>query len=195
MDKRKLASFIINGLKGVNEITENIDFNKTNNQYIENQLTPEICSSFSNIKTNNNIEENFFNFLKNNEKKFQGLKIYLLVPAEEQYLKKHIDNYFENVHKKYNEDKMFYFYFQLVLMEKFLKQYNKTIPRNDLKETLRNILKNNCLRQKIVLSKCLGKLESDSVEVISEFSSKVDNGCKLERDDLEKCVFKNFTKK
>ncbi len=195
MDKKKLASFILNGLKGINEITENIDFVKTDQQFIENQLTTEICSSFSNIKNNRDIEENFFNFLKNNEKKFQGIKIVILVPPEEENLKKHIDKYFENVHKKYNEDKMFYFYFQLILMEKFLKQFNKNLPRNDLKQTLRNILKNDCLRQKIVLSKCLGKMESNSVEVMSEFGNKIDQGCKMEREDLEKCVFRSFTKK
>lgn len=80
-------------------------------------------------------------------------------------------------------------------MENFLKKYNKQIPRQDLKQYLKDILKNQCRREKIVLSKCLGNLENDAVEVMSEFGQKIDRGCKLERDSLEICVTKNFTKR
>ena len=191
----KLALFLIKGLKGINEITENIDFQKTTPEYINNQLKKNINNSFSQIKNSNNVEEDFFQFLKKNQKPLYNLKIFILYPQKEQRLNEHIDEYFKNVQTKHKEDKMFYFYFQLVLMEKFLKQFNKELPRNDLKLGLKEILSNQCKLEKIKMSKCLGTLENDSVEVMSEFGSKIDRKCKIERENLEGCVLSNFNRR
>lgn len=195
MSKSKLATFILNGLKAVNEITDNIDFKKTTKEHIEHQLPNNIDDKILEIKNSENVEEDFFNFLKKNEKSLYSVEVYVIVPSGKQTLKDHIDYYFRNVQKKYKEDKMFYFYFQLVLMEKFLNQMNKKIPRSDLKNSLRDILKNQCLREKKVMSKCLGSMNDDSVEVISEFGNKVNNACKLEREKLEGCILDNFSRR
>ena len=80
-------------------------------------------------------------------------------------------------------------------MEKFLNQFNKKVPRNYLKSSLKDILKNQCLREKKIMSKCLGKMEDDSVEVISEFGGKINRGCQLEREKLEGCLLENISKK
>lgn len=191
----KLALFLIKGLKGINEITENIDFQKTTPEYINNQLRKNINQSFTEIKNSNNVEEDFFQFLKKNEKPLHNLKIFILIPQKEQRLKDHVDDYFKNVQTKHKEDKMFYFYFQLVLMEKFLKQFNKELPRNDLKLGLKEILSNQCKIEKIKMSKCLGNLDNDSVEVMSEFGGKIDRKCKIERENLEGCILSNFNRK
>ena len=191
----KLALFLIKGLKGINEITENIDFQKTTPEYINNQLKKNINQSFSQIKNSDNVEEDFFQFLKKNQKPLYNLKIFILYPQKEQRLNEHIDEYFKNVQTKHKEDKMFYFYFQLVLMEKFLKQFNKELPRNDLKLGLKEILSNQCKLEKIKMSKCLGTLENDSVEVMSEFGSKIDRKCKIERENLEGCILSNFNRR
>ena len=65
--KRLLVDFLISGLKGINEITENIDFAKTSHQFLYNQLPEEINNSFIKISFNQNgehIDETFFGFLK-----------------------------------------------------------------------------------------------------------------------------------
>lgn len=183
-----MAKFIINGLNAINELTENIDMKKTNEKVIQEQLPDNIDTSLSEIRNNSNVADDFFQFLRKNEKPLQNIKIYLIFPEKQQTLKEHIDSYFSNIQKKYKEDKMFYFYFQLVLIEKFLKQYNKEIPRADLKMGLKEILKNDCRKHKLMLSKCLGNLPDDSVVVMSEFSNKINNGCAIERANLENCV-------
>jgi len=193
--ENKLATFIINGLKAVNEITENIDFKKTTEESIAEQLKASTNKSFMEINNNKDVDEDFFAFLKKNEKPLQNIKLYIIVPQKQQTLKDHIDQYFSEVQTKHKEDKMFYFYFQLVLMEKFLRQFNKRVPRNDLKEGLKMILANQCLREKKEMSKCLGTLENDSVEVMSEFGCKIDQKCKPQREKLERCIIGNFSKK
>lgn len=193
--ENKLASFIIKGLKAVNEITENIDFKKTNEELIEKQLKTNTNKQFTAIKNSEGVEEDFFQFLKKNDKPLQNIKIYVLFPAKEVSLKDHIQGYFKNIQKKYKEDKMFYFYFQLVLMESFLKQFNKTIPRNDLKTELKQILNNQCFMEKRSMSKCLGELDDDSVVVMSDFGCKIDGKCKPQRQMLEQCIIKNFNRR
>jgi len=193
--ENKLASFIIKGLKAVNEITENIDFKKTTVESIENQLKNNVNKQYLNIQDSRNLEEDFFSFMKKNEKPFQNIKIFIIYPAKQESLKDHIDEYFKNVQVKYKEDKMFYFYFQLILMEQFIKQFDKNLPRSELKVQLKEILKNQCLREKKTLSKCMCNLEDDSVLVMSEFGNKINQKCKIERDGLEQCIIRNINRK
>ena len=65
--------------------------------------------------------------------------------GEEETLRNHISKYFKDIHNKYNKDKMFFFYFQLVLMDIFLQTVGKTMNRQDLKIRLMEVLKNECL--------------------------------------------------
>lgn len=193
--ENKLAAFIIKGLKAVDEITGNIDFKKTTEEYIRSQLKNNVNASYSEIENTNNLQENFFSFLKKNEKSLHNIKIFILYPVKQESLKNHIESYFKNIQTRYKEDKMFYFYFQLILMENFMKQFNKKLTRNDLKLGLKEILKNQCRKEKIVFSKCLCSLDDDSVEVMSEFGNKINQKCKPQREVLEQCVIRNFNKK
>ena len=193
--KRLLVDFLISGLKGINEITENIDFAKTSHQFLYNQLPEEINNSFIKITFNQNgehIDETFFGFLKDNEQFFQNMKL-INLDGKSETLGQHITHYFQNVHTKYNEDKMFYFYFELIMMELFLAQKDIGLPRQELKHQLGEVIKNYCFTEKRDFSKCLGEhLEEIDVVAISDFNENIKKKCELPKQNLEKCVVRNF---
>ena len=190
MKKEELVIYLNKGLKKINEITEDINFNKTNSNYLNKQL-PNIEYD---VRMNGEIDENFFDFLRDNEKLFGDIKFYTY-NGKETKLRDHLSNYFKNIHSKYNEDKMFYFYFELVMMEEFLKNNGRTLPRKDLKEELMNVLKYECQEEKIKFSKCLGKnMEEIDVIVMSNFDNKINEHCKIEKESLQKCVKRKLTK-
>jgi len=196
--KDVLVDFLLRGLKGINEITENINFHKTTHHYLKSQLPTEINNSFLKIQYSNDnkhIDETFFVFLKDNDDFFSNLKLYNL-DGKEETLKQLITDYFSNIHSKYNEDKMFYFYFQLILMDIFLSDKNIQMPRQDLKEQLSDVLKNHCFIEKRDFSKCLGE-HSDKIDVIamSDFNNNIKAHCELPKFNLEKCVMRNWKKK
>lgn len=190
-----LSIFLLRGLTSINEITKNINLKKTTLQFLKNQLPEEINKSFLKIEftpTQKNIDETFFTFLKKNDTFFKNLKI-INLDEKEETLNNHLDSYFKNMHSKYNEDKLFFFYFQLILMELFLSTKNIALPRIDLKNKLENILKNTCFRQKNELKECLGKHVSEiDVITMSEFGNKVENKCKITKKSLEQCVINNY---
>ena len=97
------------------------------------------------------------------------------------------------MHSKYNEDKLFYFYFQLVLMELFLTKHKVELPRKDLKDKLEAILKNECIREKKALKTCIGQ-KSDNIDVItmSKLGDQIDAQCKPQKEELEQCVWTNL---
>ena len=80
-------------------------------------------------------------------------------------------------------------------MENFMKMFNKKLSRNDLKIELKEVLRNQCRREKIMMSNCMCSLEDDAVEVMSDFGKKIDSKCKPQRTMLEQCVIKNISKK
>jgi hypothetical protein len=198
MAEDKLSKFLHDGLHQINEITENIDFDKTTQDFLKSQLSKEIAKSYIKIKYSKNnsdtIDETFFSFLKENETFFSEMKI-INLDGKEESLKSHLDEYFKTMHSKYNQDKLFYFYFQLVLMELFLNKYKIELPRKDLKEKLEKILKNKCLREKKVFKNCIGE-KSDKIDVItmSKLDKQIDSQCKPQREKLENCVWNNFYK-
>ena len=196
MNKKKLlVDFLLRGLKGINEITENIDFGKTSEQYLYNQLPEEINKSFIKINYNENtehIDETFFTFLKDNEQFFQNMKI-INLDGKSETLSQHLSDYFQNMHSKYNEDKMFYFYFELILMEIFLANKDVELPRQELKQQLGEVIKNHCFIEKRDFSKCLGEhLEEIDVVAISDFNGNIGAKCEVPKQNLEKCVIRNF---
>lgn len=196
MAEDKLAKFLYEGLHHIHEITENIDFEKTTPSFLKKQLPDEIAKSYIKIKYSKKnpetIDETFFSFLKENDQFFSEMKI-INLDGEKEPLKNHLDVYFKTMHSKYNQDKLFYFYFQLVLMELFLNQHKIELPRKELKDQLEDILKNKCLRQKKEFKKCVGA-NSDKIDVItmSKLGEQIDNHCKPQREELEKCVWTNF---
>ena len=195
----KLANFLHAGLYHINEITENIDLEKTSINYLKAQLPSNIAQSYLKIqyskKDPDTIDETFFSFLKANDEFFSEMKIITLTGKEES-LKVHLDEYFKKMHSKYNEDKLFYFYFQLVLMELFLNQHKVELPRKDLKDRLEEILKNKCMLEKKELKVCIGK-KSDKIDVItmSKLGEQIDEHCKPQREKLEQCVWNNYNSK
>ena len=193
-----LTNFIIKGLKGINEITENIDLQKTSKQFIQNQLPQSLNESFLKIKyTNNqdNIDETFFSFLKDNDQFFQHVKIFSIHPTKEQTLQQHLSEYFNNIHTKYNEDKMFYFYFQLILMENFLGMMGMNMEKGNLKVELMDVLKNHCFMEKKEMSKCLGDhMEEIDVIAMSDFENKINNKCQVPKKNLEQCIIRKLKK-
>ena len=197
MAEDKLAKFLHDGLHYIHEITENIDLNKTSPAYIKAQLPSKITQSYLKIqyskKDPDTIDETFFSFLKSNDKFFSEMKIKKL-DGKEEPLKDHLDEYFKTMHSKYNEDKLFFFYFQLVLMELFLTQHKIDLPRKDLKDQLEAILKNECIIQKKALKTCIGQ-NSEKIDVItmSKLGSQIDSHCKPQREELEQCVWKNWS--
>ena len=58
---------------------------------------------------------------------------------------------------------------------------------------LQAILKNECLREKKALKTCIGE-KSDKIDVItmSKLGEQIDAQCKTQREEFEKCVWKNF---
>lgn len=198
MAEDKLANFLHDGLHYIHEITENIDLKKTSPAYIKSQLPAKIAQSYIKIQYSKNnpdtIDETFFSFLKSNDQFFSEMKI-INFDGNEEPLKVHLDEYFKTMHSKYNEDKLFFFYFQLVLMELFLTQHKVELPRKDLKDQLEAILKNECLREKKALKTCIGQ-KSDKIDIItmSKLGDQIDTHCKSQRDDLEQCVWNNFSK-
>jgi hypothetical protein len=193
----KLAKFLHDGLIHIHDITENIDLEKTSEDYLKKQLPDEISKSYLKIqnskKNSDTIDETFFSFLKINDNFFSEMKI-INLDDEEESLKSHLDEYFKTMHSKYNQDKLFYFYFQLVLMEIYLNQHKIELPRKELKERLESILKNQCIRQKKSLKTCIGK-NSEKIEVItmSKLGKNIEEQCKKEKDELEQCVWTNWS--
>jgi GTP-sensing pleiotropic transcriptional regulator CodY len=193
-----LVDFLLRGFKGINELTENIDFQKTTKQFLKSQLPNEINNSFLKIQFSNNsnhIEETFFDFLKDNDQFFVNLKLYNL-DGKQETLQQLITEHFQNIHSKYNEDKLFFFYFQLILMDIFLSDKNIQMPRQDLKEQLMEILKNHCFIEKRDFSKCLGQ-HMDDIDVVamSDFNDNIKKHCEIPKSNLEKCVMMNWKKK
>jgi hypothetical protein len=127
----KLAKFLHNGLIHIHDITENIDLKKTSPEYLKKQLPPNISNSYLQIqyskKNPENIDETFFSFLKSNDKFFSEMKIINLDEKEES-LKSHLDEYFKTMHSKYNQDKLFYFYFPYILSLLFFLYMSIIIP-------------------------------------------------------------------
>jgi len=190
--RNTLTNFLIKGFKDINEITDNIDLIETSFQYVKNQLPDELNKSFLQIKYSESDEETFFQFLKKNDKFFANIKI-KTVGGNEETLKDHLDNYFKHNHSKYNQDKLFYFYFQLILMELFLNKNNKELPRKDLKQKLEDVLKNHCRPKKHALKECLGKnINEIDVVTMSELDLKIQNKCKIQKEELEQCVRDNL---
>ena len=196
MAEDKLAKFLHDGLLHIHEITENIDLKKTSPDFLKAQLPKKIADSYikNSKKDPDTIDETFFSFLKANDKLFSEMKI-INLDGKEEPLKDHLDEYFKTMHSKYNENKLFYFYFELVLMELFLNQHKLKLPRKDLKDQLEVILKNECLHEKKALKTCIGK-KSDNIDVItmSKLGEQIDAQCKPQREELEKCVWTNFKK-
>lgn len=199
MAEDRLAKFLHDGLHHIHEITENIDLEKTSPEFLKAQLPQKIAQSYIKIQYSNKnpdtIDETFFSFLKSNDEFFSKMKI-ITLDGNEEPLKNHLDEYFKTMHSKYNEDKLFYFYFQLVLMELYLNEHKVELPRKDLKDKLEAILKNECLREKKKFKNCIGK-NSDKIDVItmSKLGEQIDAQCKPEREKLEKCVWTNWSKK
>ena len=198
MAEDKLAKFLYDGLHYIHDITENIDLEKTTQTYLKDQLPKTIAESYLKIKYSKKdpdiIDETFFSFLKANDKVFSEMKI-ITLDGKEEPLKVHLDEYFKTMHSKYNEDKLFYFYFQLVLMELFLTEHNVELPRKDLKEKLEELLKNECLREKKKFKTCIGKnLSKIDVITMSKLGEQIDEHCKPQKQKLEKCVWNNFHK-
>lgn len=198
MAEDKLAKFLHDGLHHIHEITENIDLKKTTPAFLKAQLPKKIAESYIKIQYSKSdpdkIDETFFSFLKANDKFFSEMKI-ITIDGKKESLKDHLDEYFKTMHSKYNEDKLFYFYFQLVLMELFLTKHKVELPRKDLKDKLEAILKNECLREKKALKTCIGK-KSDNIDVItmSKLGDQIDAQCKPQKEELERCVWTNFSK-
>jgi hypothetical protein len=199
MAEDKLAKFLYEGLHHIHEITENIDLEKTSPEFLKKQLPKKIAESYIKIqysdKNPDTIDETFFSFLKSNDEFFSKMKI-ITLDGNEEPLKNHLDEYFKTMHSKYNEDKLFYFYFQLVLMELYLTEHKVELPRKDLKDKLEAILKNECIREKKGFKNCIGK-NSDKIDVItmSKLGEQIDTQCKPERQELEKCVWNNYNSK
>ena len=198
MAEDKLAKFLHDGLHHIHEITENIDLKETTPAFIKAQLPKKIADSYIKIqyskKVPDTIDETFFSFIKANDKFFSEMNI-ITLSGKKESLKNHLDEYFKTMHSKYNEDKLFYFYFQLVLMELYLNQHKVQLPRKDLKDQLEAILKNECLREKIALKTCIGE-KSDKIDVItmSKLGEQIDVQCKPQKEELEQCVWTNFSK-
>jgi len=198
MAEDKLAIFLYDGLHHIHKITENIDLKKTTPNFLKAQLPKKIADSYLKIQYSktapDKIDETFFSFLKANDEFFSEMKIITLNDKKES-LKHHLDEYFKTMHTKYNEDKLFYFYFQLVLMELFLNTHKVELPRKDLKDQLEAILKNECIHEKKALKTCIGD-KSDKIDVItmSKLGDQIDEQCKPQKDELERCVWNHFSK-
>lgn len=185
----ELPQFIISGLKSIHDITNNIDFKKTTDDYIRSQLK---------IKMNDKIQtdENFFNFLQKNDKHLKNLRIFCIVPEKEQSLKEHISHHFRNINTKYDGDKLFYFYFQIVMVEQYLNSNGNDLKRQDLKIRLENLLKNDCLREQLEHKQCLSKNHHKiDVIVMSDLKKNVSDVCNQETNNLEKCIHQNLYKR
>ena len=185
----EIPQFIISGLNSINKITSNIDFKKTTEDYIRSQLK---------IKANKEIktDENFFDFLQTNDKHLKNLKIVCIVPSKEQLLKDHISHHFRNINMKYNGDKLFYFYFQIVLVEQYLNSNGNDLKRQDLKIRLENLLKNECLREQLEHKQCLSKNHHKiDVIVMSDLQKNVSDICNEETSNLSKCIHQNLYKR
>jgi hypothetical protein len=183
----QLAKFIINGLSSINKITENIDLNRTTEKYIESQLKS--IKQINAIKT----ENDFFNFLEKNDKYLKNITIYCIIPIEKQTIKEHISSYFKNINTKYNGNKLFFFYFQIVLVENFINSNGNDLKRQDLKTRLENLLKSSCQTQKLEMKNCLSK-NYDKIEVIvmSDLDKNINKVCNNEAVSLEKCISTNL---
>jgi hypothetical protein len=185
----ELPQFIISGLKSIHEITNNIDFKKTTEDYVQAQLK---------IKMNDKIQndENFFNFLQKNDKHLKNLKVFCIFPEKEQSLKEHISHHFRNINTKYDGDKLFYFYFQIVMVEKYLNSYGNDLKRQDLKIRLENLLKTDCLREQLEHKQCLSKNHHKiDVIVMSDLQKNVSDVCNSQTMNLDKCIGRYLYKK
>jgi len=186
-----LANFILKGLKEVNMLCEKIDFTKTTLNYIKNQLPKNINNNFLNLNSSN-IDESFFNFLKKNEKFFKNLQIHT-IDNEEKSFQQLISNHFKNIHQQYNSNKLFYFYFELILIEELMGMFGGRLSRSDLKERLFGVLRGSCQLEKVRFTRCLGQnLGEIDVIAMSDFGGKLGEKCKLEKEKIERCIFRKL---
>ena len=91
--------------------------------------------------------------------------------------------------KKYAENKLFYFYFNIVLVDNFLANYRSKLKIDHIRSRLENIINKHCSNDRDALQKCLST-HKDSIEVLpmSDFSRSISEKCETESKKLEKCI-------
>ena len=187
------SKYMYDGLKKVNQITKNINFQKTTEEYLNQQIKT-LNTKFHNIDLKkNNLEENFFSFLNKNKNNIQKIKVFIIIKNNPVTFKELLHNYFCQINKEINQDKMFYFYFNLVLIDQLLKDNNKNFNRRDLTRDLKDFLKNHCTSEKYQLAKCLSDNQIDIIP-LSDFSNTITQKCSFQKNQFEKCVKNNFNK-
>jgi hypothetical protein len=185
LKKNRFINIIHSGLKKINEKFEIIDIKKTNKSFIGNQLNPQMLKEFDKITDDN--YDSFYQIIEN--KSFLNkIKVHTL-DNKSKTLNTVLRAKNNKLSEEYAENKMFYLYFNIVLVEKFLESYNKKLRRPHIKKRLESILISSCSKQKTAFKKCLGKYKNH-IEVIpmNNMENSIKNKCNKENNDLNNCL-------
>lgn len=187
--RNQLVNILYRGIKTINQKIKGINMRKTNKLFLKNQLTPEIVQEYEKAanKKENSGESKFYDMI--NKKNFSNkIKVY----TKDSKLTK-LNNVLEQsngkLEQKYAENKLFYFYFNIVLVDNFLANYRSKLKIDHIRTRLENIINNHCSMERDVLQKCLST-HKDSIQVMpmSDFSKSVNEKCANESRKLEQCI-------
>jgi len=158
---------------------------KTNKSFIENQLNPHMLKQFEKITDDN--YDSFYQIIGN--KRFLNKIKVRTLDNKSKTLNTVLLEKNNKLSEEYAENKMFYLYFNIVLVEKFLESYNKKLRRSHIRKRLESILTSNCSKPKIAFKKCLGKYKNH-IEIIpmSNMEKNIKNKCKTEQNNLNNCL-------
>ena len=187
--RNQLVNILYRGIKTINQKIREINMRKTNKLFLKNQLTPEIVQEYEKAinKKENSGESKFYDMI--NKKNFSNkIKVY----NKDSKLTK-LNNILEKsngkLEQKYAENKLFYFYFNIVLVDNFLANYRSKLKIDHIRSRLENIINKHCSTDRDALQKCLST-HKDSIDVLpmSDFSKSIRNRCANESKKLEQCI-------
>lgn len=79
------------------------------------------------------------------------------------------------------------------MVEQYMNSNGNDLKRQDLKISLENLLKNDCLREQLEHKQCLSKNHHKiDVIVMSDLKKNVCSVCNDETSKLEKCIHQNL---
>lgn len=187
--RNQLANIIYEGLISINNKSHNINVTKTNKKYLREQLTSQLVNKYIKLKNNSTGGDYDFYKMISNGGFGERIKIFIMDNLKPISLSSFLKRNNELLEDNYAENKLFYLYFNIVLVDNFSQDYKSKLKINHVKERLEQIIENNCRTQKNELQACL-RNKKDKIEVIpmSNFSKNIDEHCKIEKTKFEQCI-------
>ena len=188
--KRKLINIIYYVMKKLNKQSNlNIDFERTNKDFIANQIKPKFIKRFTEAYNLNELKDdnNIILFFNKNQTYIKNITCFTCNSNQTLFFKTIISKFLKNSQKNIISNKLFYFYFNLLLIEKLHKENN--VSRDTLKKRIEEIINNKCINEKKKLLSCLLENRKDiTIVPINRFEKDIDKKCTSHKKKLENCI-------